>query len=79
MELQRQHPAFNELRGQATSSNRVRRYAETPNADEITEVEQIGGYLLDIRRQEHTIFRVDTRLLEAESARYDIVMTEVDE
>ena len=79
MELQRKHPAFNELHGKAISSDRVRRYAETPNADEITEVEQIGGYLLDIYRHEHTIFRVDTRLLEAESARYDIVMNEVDE
>ena len=79
MELQRQQPAFNKLHNQAISSDRVGRYAETLNADEIAEVEQIGDYLLDIYRHDHSSFRVDTRLLEAESARYDIVMTEVDE
>ena len=79
MEIQRQQPTFNELHGQAISSDRVGRYAETLNADEIAEVEQIGSYLLDIYRHDYSIFRIDTRLLDAKSARYDIVMTEVDE
>ena len=78
MDLQRQQTTFNELHGQAISSDRVGRYAYTLNADEIAEVERVGGYLLDIYRHDYSVFRVDTRLLEAESARYDIVMTEVD-
>mgnify|MGYP001234081429 CR=1 FL=1 len=68
MELQRQQPTFNELHGQVISSDRVGRYAEKLNADKISEIGQIGGYLLDIYRHNYSIFRVDTRLLEAERA-----------
>jgi len=79
MALQRQQPTFNELHGRAMSSDRVGRYAETLSAEEIADVERIGGYLLDIYRHDHSIFRVDTRLLEEETAHYDIAMTEIAE
>ena len=79
MALQRQQPTFNELHGRAMSSDRVRRYAETLSAEKIADVERIGGYPLDIYRHDHSIFRVDTRLLEEETTHYDIAMTEIAE
>ena len=79
MALQRKQPTFNELHGQAISSDRVGRYAETLSAEEIADVERIGGDILDIYRHDHFVFRVDTRLLEEETAHYDIAMTEIAE